>query len=60
MIRIKIYLPERMVKDLEEMKRELQIPVAEIVRRAIDEYIERYRSSSPRKEQGRKNFPVSG
>jgi len=43
MVRMKVYLPERMVKELEELKGKLEISMNEIIRRAIDEYIESHR-----------------
>jgi len=44
MIRTNIYIPERQREALKRIAEELEIKSAEVLRRAIDEYIERYDS----------------
>ena len=46
MIRTNIYIPERQRKALKQIAEELEIKSAEVLRRAIDEYIERYEVKS--------------
>ena len=41
MKRIHINLPERMITDLQEVAKRTELPVSELIRRAIDEFLRR-------------------
>jgi len=55
MVRLVVYIPERQMKELEAIHNTLELHVSEIVRRAIDEYIERVKRKTKIKKEVEKD-----
>jgi hypothetical protein len=46
MIRTSTFIPERSLNELRALSRQVDVPVAELIRRAIDEYLRRERNEN--------------